>query len=119
MAGLGLGASVIVLFDRAVLGVLVHIIGVAVVCCDAQYSTGLLHRLLYASDLQVHGLHGADHCVEYTGVPHHVAVGEVEPYMLVPAALYSFDNCIGNLGTLHPGPLFKGDNVALYLYVIL
>ena len=97
----------------------VHIVGISVVCCYAHDSAGFLNCLPYPAQLQVHGLHGADHSVEDTGVPHHVAVGEIEPYMLIFAALYGINHCIGNLGTLHPRPLLERNHIALNLYIIL
>ena len=118
VARLGLWITIALVEDAAVLGVLEHIIGVAVVGAENHDAAGRLDRLCDPADLQVHPLHRADHRLEDTGVPDHVAVGEVELDEIPVAALHLGDDPVGDLGALHPRPLFEGDDVAGHLDVL-
>ena len=90
---------------------LVHVVAVSVVGCDAKDSARFFDGGLDAAKLQVHSFHRANYGVENSGVANHVAVRIVKANVVVLSALNRFDYFVRDFGALHPGALLKGNYV--------
>ena len=82
----------------ALLVLLQHLVGIAVVSGDAQDGADFIDDLLDTSQAQVNSLHGDLGGQAGAGVAHHVAVGEVAADEAVLAALQGSNHQVGDFG---------------------
>ena len=119
MTGLAFRRSVLRALDLALLVVLIHIVGIAVVGGDDKDAARLFHRVVDALKADVERPHRDLNRLIDAGVTDHVAVGIVEADEIVSAAFNGFDDGVGDLGALHPRALFKRNDVGGDLKILL
>ena len=94
MAGLAFRRTVLVVFDFTLFVVFIHVVGIAVVCCNDKDAAGFFHRIVNTLKADVQRSHGdLDRLID-SGMPDHVAVGVVETDEVIFAALDRLVDCI-------------------------
>ncbi len=89
----------------------IHFIGVAVVGGDDSNTLDFIHHGKNSGKAQIERFHGNDGSFKITRMPYHVAVGEINPDILILAGTDGFNEFVGDFGALHPGTLFKGNHI--------
>ena len=88
-----------------------HLVGVSVVGGNNGNAVQRVHHRQDSAKLQIQRFHRATGRRKRTGMSNHIAVGEIDAQNFVFARLQTFNQLVGNLGALHPGALFKRNDV--------
>ena len=111
VTGLAARLPVLIEFDGTGFIVFVHIIGVAVVGGNDHDTASFRHGVVEALQTDVERAHGDLNRLIDSGMSDHIPVREVQTDKLIFSGFDRGNNGIGDLGALHPGTLFKRNDI--------